>query len=105
MIVFVARRVRHFGWRRGLKVWRTGAESETSRVEFYERLIALLERQGIKREAHQTPLEFSATVGTSEAAIVTAVYNRVRFGKEKLSPAESRRVEEALTKLEKGVSG
>jgi len=105
VLVLIARRVRHLGWRRGLKVWRTSAEAEGSRVEFYERLIALLEKQGITREPHQTPLEFSATVGISEAAIVTAVYNRVRFGKEELSPSESRRVEEALTKLEEGVSG
>src|SRR5207253_3039973 len=45
--VLVAWRVRQFGWRRGLKVWRLGAESEVSRVDFYERLIALLAERGI----------------------------------------------------------
>lgn len=104
MIGLVARRVRHLGWRRGWRVWRTGAEPEGSRVEFYERLVVLLEKQGIKREPYQTPLEFASLVGMNEARAITSAYNRVRFGKEKLSPAESGRLEEALTKLEKGVS-
>ena len=103
MIGLVARRVRHLGWRRGLRVWLAGAEAEGSGVDFYERLLVLLEKQGIKREPYQTPLEFASLIGI-EASAITNAYNRVRFGKEKLSAAESRRLEEALTKLEKGVS-
>src|SRR6266404_4657435 len=91
-IVLLARRVRHFGWRRGLKVWRSG-EPESSRVDFYERLIALLERQGIKRESYQTPLEFAAAVGLNEARAITSAYNRVRFGEEQLSVAERKQIE------------
>ena len=100
MIVFVARRVRHFGWRRGLKVWRTGAEAESSRVDFYERLIVLLEKQGIKRESYQTPLEFASSVGLNEARAITNAYNRVRFGEEKLSVSERRQIELLLSQLE-----
>jgi Ca2+/Na+ antiporter len=99
MIALVARRVRHFGWRRGLKVWRTGSES--SRVDFYERLVALLERQGIKREPYQTPLEFAFAVGNSEAAAITKAYNRVRYGEEKLSEAERKQIELLLSGLER----
>ncbi len=104
MIAFVARRVRHFGWRRGWKVWRTGAETESSRVDFYERFIRLLEKEGWKRETYQTPLEFAAVLGRPEAAIITTAYNRVRFGEEQLSPSESRQLEEALARLKEGNS-
>jgi hypothetical protein len=100
MIALVARRVRHFGWRRGLKVWRTGSES--SRVDFYERLIALLERQGIKREPHQTPMEFANSVGIPDAIGITEAYNRVRFGVEKLSASELVEIETSLSRFERG---
>ena len=97
-IALVARRVRHFGWRRGLKVWRTGSES--SRVDFYERLVALLEKQGIKREPYQTPLEFALASGNSEAAEITTAYNRVRYGEEELSLSDRKDIEELLTRIE-----
>jgi transglutaminase-like putative cysteine protease len=101
MIAFVGRRVRHLGWRQGLTVWRSGAESEAARVEFYQRLINLLERQGIKREPHQTPWEFAAGMGIDEAKTITTAYNRVRYGDEGLSAAERVQIEELLTRLEK----
>jgi transglutaminase-like putative cysteine protease len=101
MLAFVGRRVRHLGWRRGLTVWRTGAESEASRVEFYQRLITLLERQGIKREPHQTPWEFAAGMGIDEAKAITTAYNRVRYGEESLSTAERTEIEKLLTRLER----
>src|SRR6185503_6909831 len=41
-----ARRMRRLGWRKGLQVWPRNPERETSRVEFYERLLALLEKRG-----------------------------------------------------------
>jgi transglutaminase-like putative cysteine protease len=99
MIGLVARRVRHLGWRRGWKVWHTGAEPESSRVEFYERLVVLLEKQGIKREPHQTPSEFASVVGLNEARAITSAYNRVRYGEEKLSASERKQIEELLSRL------
>ena len=100
VLVVLARRVRHFGWRRGLKVWQTGSES--SRVDFYERLVALLERQGIKREPHQTPWEFANSVGIPDAIRITEAYNRVRFGVEKLSASELVEIETSLSRFERG---
>jgi transglutaminase-like putative cysteine protease len=105
MIALVARRVRHLGWRRGWKVWRTGAEPESSRVEFYERLVALLEKRGIKREPHQTPLEFASAVGMNEARAITKAYNRVRYGEEKLSASEREQIEGLLSRLERRRQG
>src|SRR2546423_2791548 len=51
-LVFLTRRVRRLGWRRGLKVWRAGSETEGTRIDFYERLLKALEKQGIKRELY-----------------------------------------------------
>ena len=101
MIVVIVWRIRRQGWRRGLKVWgfRTGTES--SRVDFYERLIALLEKRGAKRPPHQTPLEFASVVGMSEALAITRAYNRVRYGAEKLSASERREIEQLLFELER----
>ncbi|HEY3102629.1 MAG TPA: transglutaminase domain-containing protein, partial [Pyrinomonadaceae bacterium] len=100
MAVFVTRRVRRFGWQKGLRVWQTGAETETTRVAFYERLLRTLERQGIKRELYETPLEFASALGVNEARAITNAYNRVRFGEEKLSESERSQIESLLTRIE-----
>jgi transglutaminase-like putative cysteine protease len=101
LLALVARRVRQVGWRRGLKVWRIGTEPESSRVDFYERLVALLERRGMKREPHQTPLEFASSVGINEARAITNSYNRVRFGFERLERHEAEQIEGWLRRIER----
>ena len=101
-IIVMARRVRRFGWREGLSVWKKIDDSERSRVEFYERLLKAFEKQGIKRAPYQTPLEFASTTGVHDARTVTVAYNRVRFGSEKLTGAERRLLDEVLKRLEKG---
>jgi protein-glutamine gamma-glutamyltransferase len=103
LVMFLARRVRSLGWRRGLKVWQTGGQTEATRVDFYERLLRLLEKRGLKREAYQTPLEFAGSIGGTEARMITSAYNRVRFGGQKLTTDENHLLNEALAKLEKGV--
>jgi hypothetical protein len=105
LMAFIAWRVRRFGWRRGLKVWGAGVESESSRVDFYERLMAVLGKHGIRREIHQTPLEFASAVGLNEARAITNAYNRVRYGEEKLSAAERKQIEQLLSGLEQGRRG
>ena len=99
LLFLLARRIKRFGWRRALKV-RTRLGRESSRVEFYERLIALLERRGIKREPYQTPLEFAGSVGIPDAVRITEAYNRVRFGVEKLSAKELAEIERNLSEFE-----
>ena len=98
--VLLTRRVQRFGWRRGLKVWQGGNESEASRVDFYERLLKALEKQGIKRELYETPLEFASAIGVNEARDITNAYNRVRFGEQKLSEAERTQIEGLLARIE-----
>jgi transglutaminase-like putative cysteine protease len=72
-----------------------------SNVQFYERLISLMEQRGVSRDTHMTPLEFAKTVKSSEVLLITRAYNRVRFGGERLSDVEKREVERALHALEK----
>lgn len=101
MLVFLARRVGNLGWRRGLKVWQSGVADEASRVEFYQRLLKALEKQGIKRELYQTPLEFAGAISVAEARLITDAYNRVRFGQKQLTEPERTHIEELLSRLER----
>ncbi len=101
LLFFASRRVRRFGWRRGLSLSRSRVNKETSAVLFYERLLALLERRGVKRNPHLTPLEFAGQVGLREAMALTRAYNRVRFGREQLSSDEVREINKLLEHLEK----
>jgi len=100
LAVFVARRVKHLGWRRGLKVWRVDEAEQTIRIDFYQRLVKALEKQGIKRDLYQTPLEFAGAAGISGARAITDAYNRVRYGEERLSVSEQRQIEELLKQIE-----
>ena len=96
-----ARRMRRLGWRKGLQVWPRNPEPETSRVKFYERLIAVLEKRGVRREPHQTPLEFAGAIGIPEATQITKAYNRLRFGIEELSASELREIDRTLARFER----
>jgi transglutaminase-like putative cysteine protease len=98
--ILLIRRVRHFGWRRALHPSRAQVKAGSSAVEFYERLTRLLAERGLKRGPDQTPLEFAARLGWQEVIRITQAYNRVRFGADKLAPAESRQIEEWLHGLE-----
>jgi hypothetical protein len=99
--IFLKRRVNRFGWRRGLKVWERADDGGITSVEFYERLLKALEKQGIKRELYQTPLEFASAAGVSEARAITHAYNRVRFGEEQLTGPERTEIEGLLMRLER----
>lgn len=99
VLFLLARRMRRLGWRRALRV-RTESGHERSRIDFYERLIALLETRGLKREPFQTPLEFAGAVGIPEVILITEAYNRVRFGIEELTAGELSDIETRLSKFE-----
>lgn len=71
-----------------------------SNVQFYERLISLMERRGLARDKHLTPLEFADSLKSSDVLLVTRAYNRVRYGGEHLSATEKKEVERALFALE-----
>jgi transglutaminase-like putative cysteine protease len=104
VMVLLAVRIRRLGWVRGLRIWQSDNGREDSQIDFYERLLRILEKEGFTREKHQTPAEFAEMVGANEAAMITSVYNRVRFGKQQLSVQESSALQQALARLEKGFS-
>jgi ApbE superfamily uncharacterized protein (UPF0280 family) len=47
-------------------------------------------------------LEFASVCGSADAAAITRVYNRVRFGNEQLTAVDTGEIEDALSRLEKG---
>lgn len=97
--VWVVRRIAQMGWRRAFRLEVRGAQSGPSAVEFYERLTRVLVERGIKREPQQTPLEFATGLGWNEVIRITEIYNRVRYGQEKLSGTDSRQIEQWLEGL------
>jgi hypothetical protein len=100
LVVLVIFGKRILRWTRTGRV-RSEVEGRTySRVQFYERLISLLEQRGLERDKHLTPLEFANTLNSSEAMLITRAYNRVRYGSEHLSPKERKEIERALSVLE-----
>jgi protein-glutamine gamma-glutamyltransferase len=76
-----------------------------SNVQFYEKLLNVMEQRGVLRDKYQTPLEFADKLKSREAMIVTRAYNRVRYGGERLSNSERREVERALVVLEADFQG
>ena len=92
-------RVQRLGWRRGLTFSPTPSSYERSPVDFYERLMAILETEGVTRETSLTPLEFAEIVGRREVIMVTKAYNRVRFGGQKLSAGEQNEIDQALEQV------
>jgi transglutaminase-like putative cysteine protease len=99
LALIAVQRLRRLRWRR---TQAGAAELSNSRsvVEFYERMNQALAARGLRRATDQTPLEFAAATGLSEALLVTRAYNRVRFGAHDLSQSETGRVEAWLHSLE-----
>jgi hypothetical protein len=65
----------------------------------------VLEKQQLRREPAQTPLEFALVVGAAEALQITQAYNRVRFGEQTLTSDETKEIEIWLQDLEARSSG
>jgi hypothetical protein len=90
-------------WGRNL-VTAGGDDGTYSSVEFYERLVNALEQRGMSRDKHLTPLEFAqkldSTLDSGQALMITRAYNRVRFGRQRLTATEKRDIEKALFELE-----
>jgi hypothetical protein len=111
LLARLARRM--FGWKRRSRT--VTPVRAVHRIEFYERLVALLARHGLHRAAGQTQREFAGVAGghlsDSPSArgvrgvprqIVDAFY-RVRFGNSTLDKQECEAIEHALGKLEETV--
>lgn len=84
-----------------IKRW-LGLDGRAMVVEFYQRMLRILERDGFKRVPSQTPLEFAESIGMPEAVRITEKYNAVRFGTVGLSREERNNIELWLRSLESG---
>ena len=80
-------------------------------LAFYDRLLRLLERRGLVRMHHQTPMEFgdSLTFLPSEAYHVvrrlTEIFYRVRYGRQELTPGQQEKLDHTLAQLESILGG
>jgi hypothetical protein len=98
-LIVLVRRIRRLGFWQSFK--RRQVEDKTgSVVEFYERMTKALSARGLSRDAGETPLEFASATGIPEAVNITRAYNRVRFGEQNLSMAESSQIEDWLRRME-----
>jgi hypothetical protein len=101
-------------WRLRMRAVRIGIDalpaSEKLRLArqlgFYDDLLRLLERHGIERSAHLTPLEFSESLSFLPAQAydairrLTRMFYKIRYGGAQLAPAHQRRLALTLNRLE-----
>lgn len=98
-------------WRRMfiLPIWRrrrlVASDPRRSAVLFYEQMLAIAARRGLIKQPHETPIEFAAASGLDQIREITAVYNRLRFGGDRLAEEEARRVSALLSELRSAASG
>ncbi len=84
--------------------WLFRARTRRCPVAFYERMIRLLARRGCPRSPAVTAREFTSALAdrpqlSAPVAELTALYERVRFGGEPLTPADQRRAATLLHQL------
>ncbi len=84
--------------------WLLHVRARRTPVAFYERMLRLLARQGRPRPPTATAREFASTLADrpqvhAPVAELTALYERVRFGAEPLTPGEERRAAALLQAL------
>jgi hypothetical protein len=86
------------------RIKRRKHDHRASAVLFYEQMLAISARAGLKKEPQQTPLEFASASGYAQIREITAVYNRVRFGSATLSDEETHKVSGLLAELKRAIS-
>jgi hypothetical protein len=75
-------------------------------IQLYERMLRILESQGLLKPPGATPLEFARRVARERGEAVrfveplTGLYCRVRFGQAPFSSDDARRAQELLTELQ-----
>ena len=98
-IFWLYRKVRKLEMWPKLAAW-LRRKNEKVIVEFYERMQKILASKGLRRPAHQTPLEFAFGLNMPQAVRITEKYNGVRFGEKRLSRDEAVEIEDWLKELE-----
>lgn len=73
---------------------------------FYDNLVRLLERRGMTRPRHLTPMEFSDSLAFLPADAyhtirrLTEVFYRIRYGRHELTPAQREKLDHSIAHLE-----
>ncbi|MBI3654469.1 MAG: DUF3488 domain-containing protein [Acidobacteria bacterium] len=88
-------------WLRRFK--RRQHDHRASAVLFYEQMLAIAARAGLRKLPEQTPMEFAAASGYLQIQEITTAYHRVRFGGAILDETESRRVSGLLADLKRRI--
>jgi hypothetical protein len=99
LLLFLYRKINKLEIWKNLLFW-LKRKNEATIIEFYERMQKVLASKGLRRESHQTPLEFAFALKMPEAVRITEKYNRVRFGEKNLSKDEAQEIEDWLKQLE-----
>jgi hypothetical protein len=84
--------------------WLLGARLRNTSVPFYDRMLRILARRGCTREPAATAREFLASLSGRPqihlpAVELTALYERVRFGRETLASSDKERANALLREL------
>jgi transglutaminase-like putative cysteine protease len=85
--------------------WLLGARLRNTSVPFYDRMLRILARRGCTREPTATAREFLVSLSDRPqihlpAVELTALYERVRFGRETLAPSDKERANALLRQLQ-----
>jgi protein-glutamine gamma-glutamyltransferase len=86
------------------RIKRRKRDHRASAVLFYEQMLAISARAGLRKGPEQTPLEFASACGYAQIQEITTVYNRVRFGGATLSDEETRKVSGLLAELKRAIA-
>jgi hypothetical protein len=79
-------------------------------LAFYDDLLVLLEKRGITRPRHLTPMEFSGDLSFLPSDIyaaargLTRIFYRIRYGNAELDPGQSRRVTAVVERLDRSLT-
>jgi Ca2+/Na+ antiporter len=98
-------------WRRAERIGLDSLPSEerlrlVRQLGFYDDLVRLLERRGMIRPRHLTPMEFSDSLAflPSEAyhsvRRVTEVFYRIRYGRHEITPGQREKLDHAIARIE-----
>lgn len=88
-------------WKRKPKSWKQLAKDDEalSAVLFYQEMLDLLAKRGIRRNPEQTPREFAESLSIPAVIALTNIYERLRFGGGKLNSPEITSIESQLREL------
>ena len=98
-------------WRRAHRIGLENLPTEerlrlARQLGFYDDLLRLLERRGMARPAHLTPMEFTDSLSFLPADVyhsvrrLTEVFYRIRYGRQQLTPGQREKLNHSIASIE-----